>query len=145
MRIPKSLISFTKQYIVNMEKDLPTVNIQDETLEPPQKVTPNSIAALILGISSLGTSFLYGIPGIICGVIALSLSANARRKYNSNPGAYTEGSLKMINVGFKTGLIGLILSIILLVAFVSLFVWLFSSVSSGYDYYDYNYNYEYGY
>jgi uncharacterized membrane protein len=84
------------------------------------KVAPKSVAAMILGICSVGSFFIYGIPGIVCGILALVFSAQARRAYNQNPSIYTEGSDKMIKTGFVTGLIGLILSVLFLIGVVVL-------------------------
>lgn len=106
---------------------------------------PNAIAAMVVGICALGTSFIYGIPGIVCGIIALSLSGKAKRAYNSNPDMYSPGSGKMIKAGFNTGLWGLILSIVIFIAAVAFFAFVISEASHSYDYYDYDYNYDYGY
>ena len=43
-----------------------------------QQSLPNATAVLVLGILSLLTCICYGLPGIICGIIALILYAKVK-------------------------------------------------------------------
>lgn len=79
-----------------------------------QQPLPNATAVLVLGIVSIIGCFCYGVPGIICGIIALILASKSNELYRQNPEAYTESSAKNINAGKICAIIGLILSVIYL-------------------------------
>ena len=75
------------------------------------KNLPNAVAVLVLGICSIFPGcFCYGIVGIVCGIITLVLAKKDLAAYASNPGAYTESSLKNLKAGRVCGIIGLCLS-----------------------------------
>lgn len=106
---------------------------EDELLDPTvkevgfnsrQQVLPNATAVLVLGILSIVGCFLYGLPGIVCGIIAIALHKKDKLQYESNPQAY-ENSFKNSRGGFICGIIGLSLSaaylLILLLALASVF------------------------
>lgn len=76
----------------------------------PLPSIPNSTAVLVLGIISIVTCFCYGVPGLICGIIALVMSNNAFKEYNSNPNAYSITSYNNLNAGRVCAIIGVILS-----------------------------------
>ena len=80
-----------------------------------QAPLPNATVILILGILSIVGCCCYGIPGLICGIIALVLSRSATELYASNPALYTENSYKNVNTGKICAIIGLVLSVIFLV------------------------------
>lgn len=46
-----------------------------------EKTLPNATATLVLGIISIVTCWLYGVPGLICGIIALVLFAKDKKIY----------------------------------------------------------------
>jgi len=71
---------------------------------------PNSTAVLVLGIISIVTCWLYGIPGLICGIIALILAKKDLALYKKNPNQYTLASYKNLKAGQVCGIIGLCLS-----------------------------------
>jgi hypothetical protein len=79
---------------------------------------PNSTAILVLGIVSIVTCCCYGIPGLICGIIALVLANNASKLYQVELGNYTESSYKNVNAGKICAIIGIVLSILYLVSIV---------------------------
>ncbi|OFX42041.1 MAG: hypothetical protein A2046_14130 [Bacteroidetes bacterium GWA2_30_7] len=111
--------------------------IENQSGSVKLRPAPKSIAAMVLGISSLGSSIIYGIFGIPCGILAIIFAVKARNAYEKNPSIYTPGSQKMIKTGMITGIIGLILSVIILVAVIFFFVWIFNQ-SSHYNDYDYS-------
>ena len=74
---------------------------------------PNANATLVLGILSIVGCFLYMIPGLICGVIALSLHPRDKRVYASNPSLYAN-SFKNAKGGFICAIIGTSLSALFL-------------------------------
>lgn len=73
------------------------------------KSLPNATAILVLGIISIVTCWLYGVPGLICGIIALSLFNKDKRIYMEDPAAY-ENSFKNAKAGQVCAIIGLSLS-----------------------------------
>lgn len=102
------------------------MDIDEELIDPPvNKLTegkgdlPNATAILVLGIISIAVCFFYGIPGIICGIIALSLYPNNRRMYESNPSYYAE-SFKNAKAGFVCAIIGLSLSVLTLILMIAI-------------------------
>jgi hypothetical protein len=100
---------------------------------PEQSMLPHSIAVLITGISSIQLAFIYGIPGLACSIVALILGNKSGSYILQNPGLYTEGSLKMYRAGRTCAIIGLILSIVMIFAFIFLFYYLFTSTSHHYQ------------
>ena len=81
---------------------------------------PNANATLVLGIISIVGCFMYGVPGFICGVIALSLHGKDKRLYKENPHRY-EGSFKNAKAGFVCAIIGTSLSAIFLLMLILTF------------------------
>ena len=70
---------------------------------------PNATAVLVLGIISIVGCIGYGVPGLICGIIALALHKKDKRLYLSNPEKY-DNSFKTSRAGFVCAMIGTILS-----------------------------------
>jgi hypothetical protein len=70
---------------------------------------PNATATLVLGICSIVGCLLYGLPGLICGVIALVLHKKDKEIYHSNPAKY-EMSYKNAKAGYICAIIGTSLS-----------------------------------
>lgn len=68
---------------------------------------PNASTVLVLGILSILAAFCYGIPGIIMGIIAASLSGTPKSLYENNPGGYTASSYNNLKAGRVCGIIGL--------------------------------------
>lgn len=88
-----------------MSEELDSFQIEGE------KNLPNANAVLVLGIFSLVTCFIYGILGLILGIIALVLHKKDKALYLSNPSIY-EQSFKNSKAGNTCALIGVILSAI---------------------------------
>lgn len=87
-----------------------------------QQSLPNATAVLVLGILSLVACFCYGIPGIICGVIALVLYSKDKRLYMANPQLYNNYS------NLNTGRILAIIGVILGVLFLAFMIWYISLI-----------------
>ncbi len=87
---------------------------------PEQTILPHSIAVLVTGIMSIQCSFIYGIPGIACSIVALILGGKSGNYLYQNQGMYTAGSVKMYRAGRTCAIIGLILSIIMTIVFAYL-------------------------
>ena len=91
----------------------------------PKIELPNATVILVLGIISIvGCCCSYGILGIICGIIALVMAKTATNLYASDPGRYTEGSYKNMNAGKICAWIGLIPSILSVIAMI----WLIATI-----------------
>ena len=80
---------------------------------------PNANAVLTLGILSIVGCILYILPGLICGIIALSLYPKVKRQYLQDPPRF-EASFKNAKGGFVCAIIGTSLA-----AFYLLFVLIF--------------------
>jgi hypothetical protein len=83
---------------------------------------PNSTAVLVLGIISIVTCFCYGLPGLICGIIALILSNKGFQAYRENPNAYSSASYSNLNAGRICAIIGVSLSGLYLLWVIIMFV-----------------------
>jgi uncharacterized membrane protein YuzA (DUF378 family) len=82
-----------------------------------QENLPNAVAVLVLGIISIVSCWLYGIIGLICGIIALSLFTKDKQLYRANPEKY-QNSFKMSNAGFICAIIGASLSALWIILFI---------------------------
>ncbi|KQS91906.1 CCC motif membrane protein [Chryseobacterium sp. Leaf394] len=87
-----------------------------------QQSLPNATAVLVLGILSLVACFCYGIPGIICGVIALVLYSKDKKLYMANPQLYNNYS------NLNTGRILAIIGVVLGVLFLAFMIWYISLI-----------------
>lgn len=84
------------------------------------KTLPNATATLVLGICSIVGCFLYGIPGIACGIIAIVLHGKDKKIYQTDPEAYRK-SYGNSKAGLITGIIGLSLSILWIIYLIAIF------------------------
>ncbi len=90
----------------------------------PQGALPNATAVLVLGIISIVGCICYGLPGIICGTIALVLANKDRRLYAASPASYTPGSYSNLKAGRTCAIIGLCLSSLYLIGIIfAIFMW----------------------
>jgi len=97
-----------------MENQYNQTNIFNSSPQP----LPNAVAVLILGVISIISACCYGIIGLICGIIALVLGNKDMRLYRSNPQAYTLSSYNNMQAGRICGIIGLILSVLVMIFFI---------------------------
>ena len=93
-----------------------------ETSQNGTENVPYSISVLVLGICSIVTCGCYGLPGLVCGIIALVQSKRGLMAYEENPSLYTEGSLKNLKAGKTCATIGVILSSIYFLIFLVYFI-----------------------
>lgn len=70
---------------------------------------PNANAVLTLGILSIVGCIIYGIPGLVCGIIALALHKKDKTIYLSDPARY-ENAFRNSKAGFICAIIGTSLS-----------------------------------
>ena len=87
---------------------------------------PNATAVLVLGICSIVGCWLYAVPGIICGIIALALNRKNKQVYMENPGRYRE-SFKLSNAGKICAIIGVSISGFYLLCLLFLFSFIFGA------------------
>ena len=87
-----------------------------------QQPLPNASAVLALGIISFIGCCCYGLPGAICAVIALVLYGKDNQLYMANPDLYTAASYSNLRTGRICAIIGLIPSIICLLAVIFLMI-----------------------
>ncbi|MFI4898447.1 MAG: hypothetical protein ACIARR_11550 [Phycisphaerales bacterium JB059] len=69
-----------------------------------------AITALVLGICSIPGCFMYGVPGIICGVLAIIFAKQARIAIQEGRAPIT--SAGMAKGGQVCGIVGLCLSVV---------------------------------
>ena len=90
-----------------------------------RKNLPNSTAVLVLGIVSIIGCFLYAIPGVVCGIIALVLFKKDKQVYMQDPVGY-ELSYKNSKAGQVCAIVGLCLSGIFLLTLIWVFTMAFT-------------------
>jgi hypothetical protein len=95
-----------------------------------QKTIPNANAVLVLGIISIVGCILYGIPGLVCGIIALVLHKKVKATYLTNKPMY-ETSYKNAQAGYICAIIGTILSALFFLYFIFVIVIFATAASSG--------------
>jgi len=79
-----------------------------------------AIASLVLGICSIVTCMLYGIPAIVCGVLAIVFYKKA--SYQISAGERTLQSRSMAKAGLICGIVGLCLGMTYLIIVVVVIV-----------------------
>lgn len=89
-------------------------NLDEFEVSGGPEAVPNATAVLVLGILSIVTCWLYGIPGIVMGIIAISMHKKDKALYLSNKTKY-EQSFKNSKAGFICGIIGLSLSALMII------------------------------
>ncbi len=102
-----------------------TIDQQSQQSPMSEKSLPNATATLVLGIISIVGCFLYGIPGIICGIIAIALFQKDKKLYLANPNVYAQ-SFKNAKAGNVCAIIGLSLSAFYFLLIVLAFGFAFS-------------------
>lgn len=93
---------------------------------------PNATTVLVLGIISLVGCALYGIPGLVCGIIAIILHKKDKAVYLTNPAKY-EASFKTSRAGQICGIVGVSLSaafILFLIVYFIFFISIFTAAAS---------------
>ncbi len=96
-----------------------------------QESAPNSTGALVLGIISIVTCWLWGVIGVVCGIIAIVLANKSIIAYNLDPNMYTISSLKNAKAGKVCGIIGLCISALFLLYMIVVIGSLGLAVSNG--------------
>ena len=87
---------------------------------------------MVLGICSIVTCMMYGIPGIVCGILAIKYAKKA--EFAIAAGQAPESSQGMLNAGRTCGWIGLCLSIVYLlfiVVYIVIIVGILGAAATG--------------
>jgi hypothetical protein len=82
---------------------------------PPQ-TSGKAIASMVLGISSIITCVMYGVPGLVCGILAVIFSKQAMT--NVRNGTAPQSSIGMAKAGKVCGWVGISLSLVALLFFI---------------------------
>ena len=86
----------------------------------PQKTSGMAVASLVLGIGSIPLCILWGVPTLVCGILALVFASSARRDVEA--GLAAPSSLGMARAGRICAIVGLVLAVafwaIMIVAFL---------------------------
>lgn len=78
-----------------------------------------AVASMVLGILSIVTCMMYGLPGLICGILAMVYAKRARLAVQSGHGHPI--AVSMARAGRICGLIGMILGLVFFV-FIALYM-----------------------
>lgn len=78
---------------------------------------PNAVAVLVLGIISIVGCLFYGVPGLICGIIALALHRKDKMIWLSNQDKY-DNAFKTSKAGYICAIVGVSLSALFLLLMV---------------------------
>ena len=97
-----------------MSDDLESIDSFESQNGGGVKNLPNATGVLVMGILSIVTCWLYGVIGIILGIIALVLHKKDKELYLTNKNAYA-ASFKNSNAGKICAIIGLSLSALWLI------------------------------
>ena len=92
------------------------------------KPLPNATATLVLGICSIVGCLFYGVPGLICEIIALVLHQKDKRMHATDPAGYA-ASFKNAKAGYICAVIGTSLSALYFITVLIIFIAAFSGMS----------------
>lgn len=87
-----------------------------------------AIASMILGILSLMTCMFYGVPGLVCGILAIIFARQAREQVQQ--GQAPQFSLDFARAGRVCGWIGIGLSALFLVMIVAYVFFIFAVIGA---------------
>lgn len=105
-------------------------NLQNQYSFSNQIDLPNATAVLVLGILSIVTCFCYGLPGLICGIIALVLAGKSMRMYEEEPEAYTISSYNNLKAGKICAIVGVSMAGLIFLAFLAYIIFIGTIISS---------------
>ena len=84
---------------------------------------PNATSVLVMGIISIATCWLFGIPGVILGIIAIMMHKKDKALYQTNKPKY-EQSFKNSKAGLVCAIIGLSLSALIFLYYLVVFLFI---------------------
>jgi hypothetical protein len=95
-----------------------------------QPALPNSSGILVMGILSIVFCWAWGIPGLILGIISLSLSSKASTLYQQSSGVYSPSSFNNMKAGRVCAIIGTVLSGLFLIYMIIVLAFLGTVLST---------------
>ncbi|HBG69470.1 MAG: hypothetical protein A2W93_01345 [Bacteroidetes bacterium GWF2_43_63] len=87
---------------------------------------PNASSAQLMGILSIVFTFFFTIAGLVLGIVAIVQARKAEEAFNANPGMFNPYSLNKAKTGKTCGIIGVVLSGLIIIAAIILVVVLIS-------------------
>lgn len=87
-----------------------------------KQTLPNATLILVMGILSILGACCYGVPGIICAIVAIILATKATKLYNESPEDYT--GIGNVKAGKIMAIIGVVISII----FIGMIIWTINTI-----------------
>ena len=75
-----------------------------------RQTLPNSTLVLVMGILSIVGCCCYGLPGLICGIVAVVVGQKATNVYKEAPEQYK--GFENVKAGKIMGIIGIVLSVL---------------------------------
>ena len=111
-----------------MNEEFEFENLDDtEMTSNVQQNLPNATITLVLGILSIVSCWLYGVFGLILGIIGIVLHQKDKKLYEKNPAVYAQ-SYKNAKAGFICSIIGLSLSVLTILFFVFFLIFYFDEI-----------------
>ncbi len=83
---------------------------------------PNASSAQLMGILSIVFTFFFTIAGLVLGIVAIVQARKAEEAYNANPSMFNPYSLNKAKAGKTCGIIGVVLSGLVIVGAIILVV-----------------------
>ena len=83
-----------------------------------QPTSGKAIASMVLGICSILGCMAYGLPGFVCGILAIVFHNQAKAQVAE--GECAPSSMSMAKAGLVCGIVGLTLSSLVLLMFVAI-------------------------
>ena len=104
------------------------MNPQDSSIFVPQsqRSLPNASAVMALGIISIIGCCCYGVPGVVCSIVALILYSKDAQLFQANPEWYTASSYSNLRTGRICSIVVLLSSILFLL------FWIFVMITAGF-------------
>ncbi|MBT8259193.1 MAG: DUF4190 domain-containing protein [Bacteroidia bacterium] len=87
-----------------------------------RQTLPNSTLVLVMGILSIVGCCCYGLPGLICGIVAVVVGQKATSLYKEAPENYS--GFDNVKAGKIMGIIGIVLSVL----FIIYLIWVISFI-----------------
>ena len=88
------------------------------------KGSGKAVASMVLGICSIVGCMFYGLPGLVCGILAIYFARGATRDVES--GATDQSAMGMVSAGRICGIVGVSLSALAVVVMIAYFIFIFA-------------------
>ena len=104
-----------------------------------QTPLPYSTVVLVLGIISIALCCVYGIIGLVNGIVALVLAGKATALYKAEPELYSDASYSNLKAGRICAIVGTVLSSLIMlfflayIAFIGTYLGLFTALIASFS------------